>query len=155
MAPNLAASQHDMIRDMIMSKSLKTDQMADVAGCSPRSVKAIRSNLRDTLTSVSQLGSVLESQGKYEEAEVMHRRALKRYEKVLGAEHPDTLTSVSNLASTFWSQKRLKEAEKLELQVMVKACIQLQKRILGPYPNTESSLEALNEWQMENIEMEL
>jgi len=46
MTPNLAASQHELIRDMIVSKSLKTDQMADVAGCSPRSVKAIRSNLR-------------------------------------------------------------------------------------------------------------
>jgi transposase len=46
MAPNLAASQHELIRDMIVSKSLKTDQMADVAGCSSRSVKAIRSNLR-------------------------------------------------------------------------------------------------------------
>jgi hypothetical protein len=45
MALNLVASQHDMIRDMIVSKSLKTNQMADVAGCSPRSVKAIRSNL--------------------------------------------------------------------------------------------------------------
>jgi transposase len=46
MAPNLAASQHELIRDMIVSKSLKTDQMADVAGGSPRSVKAIHSNLR-------------------------------------------------------------------------------------------------------------
>jgi transposase len=31
---------------MILSESLKTNQMADVAGCSPRSIKAIRSNLR-------------------------------------------------------------------------------------------------------------
>lgn len=31
----------------------------------------------DTLTSVSQLGSVLKSQGRYEEAEAMHRRALQ------------------------------------------------------------------------------
>jgi hypothetical protein len=46
MAPNLAASQHELIHDMIVSKSLKTDQMADIAGCSPRSVKVIRSNLR-------------------------------------------------------------------------------------------------------------
>ena len=46
MAPNLAASQHELIRDVIISKSLKTDQMADVASCSPRPVKAIRSNLR-------------------------------------------------------------------------------------------------------------
>jgi hypothetical protein len=38
------------------------------------------------------LGSVLERQGKYEEAEAMHRQALRGYEKVLGPEHPDALT---------------------------------------------------------------
>ena len=53
----------------------------------------------DTLTSVNNLGLVLDSQGKYEEAEAMHRRALEGYEKVLGREHPDTLTSVSNLGN--------------------------------------------------------
>ena len=31
------------------------------------------------------------TQGKYEAAEEMNRRALAGYEKVLGAEHPDTL----------------------------------------------------------------
>jgi len=46
MAPNLVASQHELIRDMIICKSLKTDQMAEVAGCSPRSIKTIHSNLR-------------------------------------------------------------------------------------------------------------
>lgn len=46
MAPNLAASQHDQIRDMVLSKSLTDVQMADVAGCSTRSIKAIRSNIR-------------------------------------------------------------------------------------------------------------
>ncbi|TVY71305.1 hypothetical protein LSUE1_G004474 [Lachnellula suecica] len=46
MAPNLAASQHDQIRDMILSRSLRIAQMANTAGCSTRSVKAIRSNLR-------------------------------------------------------------------------------------------------------------
>lgn len=46
MAPNLAASQHGLIRDMIISRSLTTARMADVAGCSTRSIKAIRSNLR-------------------------------------------------------------------------------------------------------------
>ena len=46
MAPNLATSQHDQIRDMILSKSLTTAQMADSAGCSMRSINAIRSNLR-------------------------------------------------------------------------------------------------------------
>jgi transposase len=46
MAPNLAASQRQLIHDMIVSKSLTAAQMADVAGCSIRSVKYIRSNLR-------------------------------------------------------------------------------------------------------------
>jgi transposase len=40
MAPNLAASQHNLICDMIISKSLRKDaQMAEVAGCSTRSIK--------------------------------------------------------------------------------------------------------------------
>jgi transposase len=45
MAPNLASSQHDLIHDMIVDEKLKTRQMADVAECSERSIKAIRSNL--------------------------------------------------------------------------------------------------------------
>lgn len=45
MAPNLAVSQHEMIHDMILSKSLATAQMAEVAGCSERPIRAIGSNL--------------------------------------------------------------------------------------------------------------
>ena len=59
--------------------------------------KVLRPEHLDTLTSVSNLRSVLESQGKYKEAEAMHWRALKTREKVLRLEHLDTLTSVSNL----------------------------------------------------------
>ena len=53
----------------------------------------------DTLTSVSNLGLVLSSQGKFEDAEAMHQQALEGSEKVLGPEHPDTLTSINNLQS--------------------------------------------------------
>jgi len=42
MAPNFAPSQHDLIHDMIVDEKLKTRQMADVAECSERSIKAIR-----------------------------------------------------------------------------------------------------------------
>ena len=41
MAPRLAASQHDMIRDMISSKSLKAIDMAAAAGCSDRTIRNI------------------------------------------------------------------------------------------------------------------
>jgi hypothetical protein len=46
MAPNLIASQHELIRDMIINRSLTTAKMTDITGCSTRSIKAIRSNLR-------------------------------------------------------------------------------------------------------------
>jgi transposase len=46
MAPRLAASQHNIISDMITSKSLKTINMAAAAGCSDRTIRSIRSNLR-------------------------------------------------------------------------------------------------------------
>jgi hypothetical protein len=46
MAPRLAASQHDMIIDMISSKSLKAIDMAAAADCSDRTIRNIRSNLR-------------------------------------------------------------------------------------------------------------
>jgi Tfp pilus assembly protein PilF len=54
---------------------------------------------------------VLERQGKYEEAEAMHRQALRGYEKVLGPEHPDTLTSVNNVGLVLERQGKYKEAE--------------------------------------------
>ena len=59
-----------------------------------------------TLNSLGLLGSVLRSQGKYEAAEEMNRRALEGREKVLGVEHPDTLTSVYNFAYLFHDQQR-------------------------------------------------
>ena len=73
-------------------------------------------------------------------------QAMETFKRVLRSEHPDTLTSIANLASTLKSQGRNKEAISL-----MKACIQLQKQILGPHhPNTESSLNTLNKRQMEN-----
>jgi hypothetical protein len=46
MAPNLSLSQHDQIRDMILSNPLIDVQIAGVAGCSTHSVRTIRINLR-------------------------------------------------------------------------------------------------------------
>ncbi|CAG5189810.1 uncharacterized protein ALTATR162_LOCUS12089 [Alternaria atra] len=46
MAPHLATSQHHLVRDMILDGMLTAAQIATVADCSKRSVKAIRSNLR-------------------------------------------------------------------------------------------------------------
>jgi hypothetical protein len=59
-----------------------------------------------TLTNMNNLASVLSDQGKYEQAEEMHRQALRLRETVLGNEHPSTLTSMANLTSTYWNQRQ-------------------------------------------------
>ena len=83
----------------------------------------------NTLTSISNLGLVLSIQGKYKEAEVMHRRALEAREKVLGREHPSTLTSVSNLGNVLDSQGKYEEAE-----VMYRPCQLPPFGPMGPLP---------------------
>ena len=50
------------------------------------------------LTTMNNLAGVLGSQGKYKEAESMHRQTLATNKKMLGVEHPDTLTTMNNLA---------------------------------------------------------
>jgi tetratricopeptide (TPR) repeat protein len=90
----------------------------------------------DTLTSVSNLGSVLERQGKYDEAEAMHRRALEGSEKALGVEHPDTLTSVSYLGSVLSRQGKYDEAE-----AMHRRALEGSEKALGrEHPNTLTSV---------------
>ncbi|KAI6480714.1 hypothetical protein MCOR13_011076 [Pyricularia oryzae] len=66
-----------------------------------------------TFASMNNLASVLDRQGKYEEAEQMHRKTLALYKKVLGPENPSTFTSMGNLASVLDSQGKYEEAKHL------------------------------------------
>ena len=50
--------------------------------------------------SMSNLAKSLRHQGKYAEAEAIHRQTLRLRETVLGKDHPDTLMSMSNLAES-------------------------------------------------------
>ncbi|RYP03439.1 hypothetical protein DL765_010496 [Monosporascus sp. GIB2] len=59
-----------------------------------------------TLASMNNLGLVLRRQGKYEEAEQMHRQALQLQEKVLGREHPSTARNRKNLADCLAAKTR-------------------------------------------------
>jgi hypothetical protein len=52
----------------------------------------------ETLASMNNLALVLNSQGKYDEAEAMYWQTLQLKERVLGMEHPSTLDSMNNLA---------------------------------------------------------
>ena len=66
-------------------------------------------------TSAPEFGEArrLLEQGKYDEAEVMNRRALAGYEKVLGKDHPSTLKSVYSLAYLIHRQKRYDSSAEL------------------------------------------
>jgi hypothetical protein len=47
---------------------------------------------------MNNLATVLRYQGKYKQAEEMHRQTLGLCETVLGKQHPSTLTNMNNLA---------------------------------------------------------
>lgn len=82
--------------------------------------------------SINNLGIVLDNQGKYKEAEKLHRRALSSREKALGKEHPDTFGSVWNLAYSFHIQVRYQNA----LPVYQKACVAFEKALGSDPPHT-------------------
>ena len=75
----------------------------------------------DTLRSMSNLAAMLSSQGKYKEAEKMHRQVLTLREAVLGKEHSDTLMSMNHLGLVFSSQRKYGEAEKIHRRVLALA----------------------------------
>ena len=94
---------------------------------------------RNTLISVSNLGSLLQEQGKLEEAETLFRRALTVNERVLGTDHPDTLNSVGWLGSLLHDQGKLEEAE-----AMYRRSLEASERVLGgDHPGTLSSTNNL------------
>jgi hypothetical protein len=67
-------------------------------------------NITSAWNCVSRVGLGLQSQGKYEEPEAMHQRALAGREKALGTEHPHTLTNASQLCSVLEGRRNYKEA---------------------------------------------
>jgi tetratricopeptide (TPR) repeat protein len=93
----------------------------------------------NTATLLSNCGWFQDLQGKFEEAEAMHRRALEGREKVLGYEHRDTLTSVNNLGNVLSSQGKYEEAE-----VMYRRALEGYEEVLGrEHPHTLTSVSNL------------
>ena len=52
-------------------------------------------------TSLNNLAELYRAQGRYAEAEPLHKRALAIREKALGPEHPDVAQSLNNLAELY------------------------------------------------------
>ncbi|KZP22341.1 Kif17 kinesin, partial [Athelia psychrophila] len=94
-----------------------------------------------TLTTVSNLAVLYQTQGKLDEAERLYGRALAGEEKQLGADHPSTLMTVHNLAHLRQHQGRNQEAE-----VLYRRALAGLEAKLGPdHPDTQMTLENLAE----------
>ena len=65
-------------------------------------------------TSLNDLAVLYHAQGKYAEAEPLHKRALAIREKALGPEHSDVATSLENYAALLRKMNRDAEASKME-----------------------------------------
>ncbi|KAK5110509.1 hypothetical protein LTR85_000999 [Meristemomyces frigidus] len=64
------------------------------------------------------LGSLYNAQGKLAQAEEMYMRALKGYEKALGADHTSTLDTVNNLGLLYRDQGKLAQAEEMYMRAL-------------------------------------
>ncbi len=65
-------------------------------------------------TSLNNLAALYKAQGRYAEAEPLHKRALAIFEKALGPKHPDVAQSLNNLAVLYATQGKYAEAEPLQ-----------------------------------------
>jgi tetratricopeptide (TPR) repeat protein len=65
----------------------------------------------DTAMSLNNLAELYRSQGRYDEAEPMYKRALEIYEKALETDHPDVATFLENMSFLYKKLNRNAEAE--------------------------------------------
>lgn len=88
-------------------------------------------------STLNNLGVLYYAQGKYREAEPIHKRALAIREKVLGRENADVAQSLNNLASVYGALGRLAEAEALYAR-----CLAIREQALGKnHPEVAKTLE--------------
>ena len=78
-------------------------------------------------TSLNNLATLYQAQGKYAEAEPLHRRALAIQEKALGPEHPDVANTLNSLAGLYDAQGKYTEAEPL-----LQRSLAIREKALGP-----------------------
>ena len=76
----------------------------------------------DTLTSVNNLGMLLNDQGKLAEAEQFVRRALEGVERTLGVEHPSTRLTAENLRLLLAERRSTRRKERNETNDFVSSC---------------------------------
>ena len=93
----------------------------------------------DVAEVASQLGFWQKLQGRYVEAEQLHRRALEIREEKLGPDHHDTAASLNDLAEVLHARGQYGEAEQLH-----RRALEIREEKLGPdHPETAASLNNL------------
>jgi CHAT domain-containing protein/tetratricopeptide (TPR) repeat protein len=105
-------------------------------------------------TALNNLAIVYEEQGRYAEAEGIHKRALAIREKALGTDHPDVAQSLHNLGVVYNDQGKYAEAEG-----QFKRALAIREKALGArHPlvaDTLSGLGVVYEWQAKYAEAEV
>jgi tetratricopeptide (TPR) repeat protein len=77
--------------------------------------------------SLNNLALAFMSEGKHDQAEALHKRALATREKAFGPEDPDVAPSLRNLASLYIDQGRYAEAEPL-----YRRSLAIREKVFGP-----------------------
>ena len=80
----------------------------------------------NTLTSMNNLGTLLETKGDTAAAEPLLREALEGQRSVLGSQHPQTLNSICNLGALLDAKGDLAAAE-----LLLREGLQGQRSVLG------------------------
>ena len=93
-----------------------------------------------TLTSINNLGGLLQARGDLAGAEVLLREALQARRETLGDRHMDTLSSIFNLSFFMYEQGNEEDAKQL-----VQECVTGARETLGDeHPHTKNYLA--NPW---------
>jgi hypothetical protein len=77
-----------------------------------------KEDVLDSLSPVDEVANDLNHQGKYGEAEHLHRMVLEVRQAVLGRKHLDTLTSQEIMADDLYWQGKYRDAEPLYEEVL-------------------------------------
>jgi len=121
-----AAERRDRVAALLLHRlGLVQLQRADYVAAEASLLEAL--NIRraihpephpDIATSQANLAYLMQTTGRYDEAEGLYRAALDSYRSVLGEDHPWVGRALAGLASTLRAQGRLTEAEELQRQVL-------------------------------------
>jgi tetratricopeptide (TPR) repeat protein len=93
----------------------------------------------DLATSLNNLASLYESQGKYSEAELLYLDALETGKRLFTSDHPNVATILNNLAFLYKNQGKYSEAEPLYVDAL-----EMRSRLFtGDHPDLATSLNNL------------